>query len=67
MTLEVAVCSPEPLAVSVVVPAATPVSWPVLDQVLSEAMVRVSGTVATPGALLVILAIIVLEAVWLPE
>jgi hypothetical protein len=32
MTPEVALCTPGPLAVTVVVPAETPVSVPVLDQ-----------------------------------
>lgn len=67
MTLEVAVCRSGPLAVSVVVPAATPVSWPVLDVVPFRGMVRVSGTVATAGVLLVIFTVIGPMAVWLPE
>ncbi len=62
MTPEVALESPAPLAVRVVVPTATPVRAVLLEEVLPAGMVVVDGTVATPGALLVRLTLIALAA-----
>ena len=67
MMLEVALTSPVPLAVSVVVPTATPVICTVLDVVPPTAMVAVAGTLATPGALLVRSIGLAFIAVWFPE
>lgn len=44
---------PLPLAVTVVVPGAKPVSWSVDVLLPPDRIVAVAGTVATPGALLV--------------
>jgi hypothetical protein len=63
----VALDSPVPLAVSVVVPGATPVSWAVLEAVPFTGTVTVAGAVAMPGALLVMLIGIAAAAVWLLE
>jgi hypothetical protein len=65
MTPEVALRTPEPLAVTLVVPAATPVSVPVPDQVEPVATVTAGVTVATPGALLVRFTVTGAVAVWL--
>jgi predicted membrane chloride channel (bestrophin family) len=64
---EVVLKSPVPLAVTVVVPAATPLRLPLFDDELPIGIVSVAGTVATPGALLVRFTLMALRASWLLE
>lgn len=54
-----------PLAVTLVLPAAKPVSVSVDVVRLPAAIVAVAGTVATPGALLVKVTVIGASTVWL--
>jgi hypothetical protein len=67
ITPDVALDNPSPLAVRVVVPGPTPVRFTVADDVLPTANETVDGTVATPGALLVRLAVNATAVAWLPE